>query len=100
MLRPGGCSYYVPVLLFLASKIVIPKDLQALRLKNRSNLPTLDEAASSCRLISSRRDPDPNPIYKFLGLPNPHPDPLVTSTNPNPDPSLFSQNKILEKFLA
>ncbi len=26
----------------------------------------------------------------FFGLPDPHPDPLVTSTDPDPDPSLFS----------
>ncbi len=27
----------------------------------------------------------------FLGLPNPHPDPLVTSTDPAPDPSIIKQ---------
>ncbi len=27
-------------------------------------------------------------IRMFLGLPDPHPDPLLTNTDPNPDPSL------------
>jgi hypothetical protein len=28
----------------------------------------------------------------FLGLPDPHPDPIVTSTDPAPDPSIIKQN--------
>jgi hypothetical protein len=28
----------------------------------------------------------------FLGLPDPHPDRLVTSTDPAPDPSIIKQN--------
>jgi hypothetical protein len=31
-------------------------------------------------------------IRMFLGLPEPHPDPLVTSTDPPPDPSIIKQN--------
>jgi hypothetical protein len=30
-------------------------------------------------------------IRMILGLPNPHPDPLVTSTDPAPDPSIIKQ---------
>ncbi len=28
----------------------------------------------------------------FLGLPNPHPDPLVRDTDPEPAPSIIKQN--------
>ncbi len=30
-------------------------------------------------------------IHMFLGLPDPHPDPLVTCTDPAPDPSIIKQ---------
>jgi hypothetical protein len=30
----------------------------------------------------------------FLGLPDPHPDPLVTSTDPAPNPSIIKQKKL------
>jgi hypothetical protein len=30
-------------------------------------------------------------IRMFLGLPDPHPDQLVTSTDPAPDPSIIKQ---------
>jgi hypothetical protein len=30
-------------------------------------------------------------IHMFLGLPDPHPDPLVTSTDPDTDPSFIKQ---------
>jgi hypothetical protein len=40
-------------------------------------------------------DPDPHldadPILMFMSLPDPHPDPLVTSTDPAPNPSIINQ---------
>ncbi len=35
------------------------------------------------------------PMRMFLGLPDPHPDPLVTNTEPAPDPSIIKWNTVL-----
>jgi hypothetical protein len=44
-------------------------------------------AANMCKvgLISVLR------IHMFLGLPDPHPDPLVRDMEPDPDPSIMKQ---------
>jgi hypothetical protein len=41
-------------------------------------------------VISSVADPDPW-IHVFLGLPDPHPDPLVRDTDSDPNPSIIKQ---------
>ncbi len=39
------------------------------------------------------QQPDPDDrISMFLGLPDPHPDPLATSTDPAPDPSIVNHD--------
>ncbi len=37
------------------------------------------------------RDPHPDADPYVFGLPDPHPDPLVTSKDPTPDPSIIKQ---------
>jgi hypothetical protein len=39
-------------------------------------------------------------LRKFLGLPNRHPDPLVTSTDPAPDPSIIKKNNDFSCFVT
>jgi hypothetical protein len=36
-------------------------------------------------------NPDPHRIYMFLGLPDPHSNPLVRDMYPDPDPSIIKQ---------
>jgi hypothetical protein len=39
-------------------------------------------------------------IRRFLGLPDQHPDPLVTSTDPAPDPSIIKKNNYFSCFVT
>ncbi len=48
------------------------------------------EAPSGARDPTRRQCSGSGSVPMFLGLSDPHPDPLVTRTNPDPDPSLFS----------
>jgi hypothetical protein len=43
-----------------------------------------------CSMSTSVGDPDTDP--HVFGLPDPHPDPLVTSMDPAPDPSIIKKN--------
>jgi hypothetical protein len=36
----------------------------------------------------------------FLGLPDPHPDPLVTSTDPSPDPYIIKQKNLRKTLIS
>ncbi len=62
-----------------------PAELLSARLK------TINHATNYGIVEDSVGDPGPDRIRIFSGLPDPHPDPLVTSTDPAPHLSIIKQ---------